>query len=340
LSFLSSIVLAAYPTCDGFVLNTTFTNTSLSGICYWNGGNLYITWSQGPYAGFTYSVNSYNNPNASVSLSGGGTFNRNSSCTTVVPSQYFPAGDYSLQMKTQGKTVNSSCYIEPYVSYVRLGTLPHSTSTTTVLTTKSTTVYTTSVATTAPTTTVNAVIGPSVPSLILSSDIVNVSSNITITARAYSSSDPVEILVNGSSVSAGVGSTYRSSFPAPGNYLVQAYDVYLRLYSAPLYVQVLTPTTSTSSSSSVVTTKTSTVITFATTSVPPPGPKTTVPASGSFQISSGLIEEIIIAAVMIAALYYYAFRIKRWKPGNRKRTGPPAEPEPISQEGPASPPPS
>lgn len=242
---LLSQTVSAYQSCNDFKVNTTSLNSQqISGICYWQGGNLYLVWDHGDGSGFEYSVQSYNNTNATVNINGGGiNFTGLSTCTTDTGSKYYPQGDYLLKIQTQGKSVTGNCRAASLLLESSLPT--SSTSTTTRRTTVVTTVSTTSISKKS-STTINITISPSTPLLALSSSHIYTNGSVTITSRAVSSSDAIDIIVNGGSVSSGLGSvTYNLSALSAGNYSIQAYDVNQRLYSQELVLYVL-PTITTS----------------------------------------------------------------------------------------------
>lgn len=240
---ISQISFASYPSCDGSILNTTQINSSvLTKTCYWQGGNLYLVVKHGQGSGFTYSVKTLNNTNATLFVSGGGVYNRTSACITVLAVKYYPKSNYIMQMQTEGTAVNDTCY-KAYMN------LTSSLAPKTTTTSKPTTIYTTtrnSTISTSVTTILNITVSPSTPSLVLSSNHTYQNKTVNLTARAVSSRDAVEIMLNGVIVSQGLGITrYSVLNTAPGNYSVQAYDVSLHLYSLPLNLYIL-PTTTTS----------------------------------------------------------------------------------------------
>lgn len=239
----------AYSSCNGFMLNTTSLNSQqIRGICHWQGGDLYLTWSHGQGSGFVWYLQTYNNSNATLYTNGGGTdFNYSSPCSFDLGSKYYPQGDYLLEIQAQGISVNGSCYS----GSLRLGTSPPmpSTSTSTRYTTAITTTYTTSIYNGPPTTTLNISVSPSTPLLALSSNSIYTNGSVTVISRPVSSSDVVDILVNGQIMASGLGQvSYNMSGLAAGSYSIQAYDVNQRLYSQELTLSVL-PTTTTSTTS-------------------------------------------------------------------------------------------
>ncbi len=306
-----------YPNCNGFQLNSTIVNSSVeSGICNWQGGTIYLYWRHGEGSGYTYSVVTYQNPNASLSVNGGGAYNKTSQCAGILQGKYYPQGDYLVRMTTEGTQVNQTCYRASVI----LSQYPNPTTSVYVYTTSI--YYSTSSTTTIPqtsaTTTLNITVSPSTPLIAISSNVAYVNQNITVTGRAVSQSDVVEIIYNGSVLSGSVGATQDSrAFQVPGNYTFQAYDVNLRLYSRPITVTILPPTTSSTISTS---TKASTsVYTVYTTSIPTSTRKTTVPAGQ--QPGGGTPWYYYVVGVVVAAAIVYGLSVWRSVSGSG-RTGP------------------
>lgn len=119
--------LSAYPPCDGYSVSTT--GPMESGVCQWQGGPMYITYSQGSSSYFYYLVGACPGPGVStclpkdalfVDMSGDG-YTSSSPCVTSNQWQ-LPAGNYTLEVQNlDSNNGNTSC--SPSM-YVELSTSP------------------------------------------------------------------------------------------------------------------------------------------------------------------------------------------------------------------------
>ncbi len=238
---LFSVEALAYPSCNFFFVNTTAQNSSwVSSICSWSGGNLYLSWEQGKYYGFQYNVSAYQNPNVTFVQAGGNTYSSSKACRVTLAQRYYPKSNYLKEVKWSGVQENDSCQ---YTSG-RLGVSPQPTTTIIQFTTGTTSIPTTSLPTTTnPTTTLSITTALPTPSLQISANTIYAGSSVTATVRGLSSSDAVELIMNGNVVVSGLGSASYNPILPVGNYSFVAYDVNRHSYSDPLEVYVLIPTT-------------------------------------------------------------------------------------------------